>query len=294
MRELGLEPKSFATSGNSLAGNKVTRSMNVHSSAFGKTLKSMRRERGLSQADLADRLGSTQRHVSFLETGRAQPSRYMIQRIERELAQPVSSSLVLYETAGFASPYKCRADDSPDVLEALDLIENRLLANWPFPAFVLDKRWTILRHNTPGKQFLAGLIDDQNVPANMFQIFLSPTFRERVLNWEGAAPIFAARLYKEASSDPELADLLNKAHESGLLDGLDEIHREEVPVFVPVEVLGPDGGRLRITSLLGQLASVQDAVIEGMTIEMMVPMDAATENCFLAAGQMAGAVDAAQ
>jgi len=259
--------------------------MNVQSSPFGNSLKALRRERGLSQADLAARIGSTQRHVSFLETGRAGPSPYMIQRIERELALPVARSQVLYQAAGFASPYKCRAEDSPDVIEALDLIETRLLAHWPFAAYVLDRRWTILRSNLPGKLFLTGFADQQNQPPNLFRIFLSPSFRERILNWEEAAPIFAARLYREAAEDPELAGLLEEARDSGLLDGLDETFREDVPVFVPVEVLAPDGIRLRVTSLLGQLASVQDAVIEGMTIELMVPMDAETETCLLGAGR---------
>jgi transcriptional regulator with XRE-family HTH domain len=253
---------------------------------FGMTLKALRHERGLSQTDLAAKLGSTQRHVSFLETGRASPSRFMIQRIERELALPVGRSQILYEAAGFASPYKCRAEDSPDVVEALDLIEKRLLAHWPFPAYVLDKRWTILRQNAPGKLFLSGFADTGNQPPNLFRIFLSSTFRERILNWREAAPIFAARLYREAAEDPELADLLEEARAGGLLDGLEETFREDVPVFVPVEVMTPDGSRLRITSLLGQLASVQDAVIEGMTIELMVPMDEKSETCLLAAGAL--------
>lgn len=262
--------------------------MSEQRSAFGTTLKALRRERGLSQAGLAAKLGSTQRHVSFLETGRAAPSRYMLQRIERELALPVSRSQVLYETAGFASPYKCRAEDSRDVVEALDLIETRLLAHWPFPAYLLDKSWTILRTNAPGSLFLAGFAEPGNQPPNLFRIFLSPAFRERILNWREAAPIFAARLYKEAAEDPELESLLEEARESGLLDGLDETYREDVPVFVPVEVMAPDGSRLRVTSLLGQLASVQDAVIEGMTIELMVPMDQPSENCLLAAGTRDG------
>jgi len=261
--------------------------MNQHSPAFGKTLKALRRERGLSQAVLATRLGSTQRHLSFLETGRARPSPYMIQRIERELALPVARSQVLYETAGFASPYKCRAKDSPDVIDALDLIETRLLAHWPFPAYVLDKRWTILRTNAPGKLFLAAFTEAQNQPPNLFRIFLSPAFRDRILNWAEAAPIFAARLYREAAEDPELEDLLEQARAGGLLDGLDETFREDVPVFVPVEVLAPDGNRLRVTSLIGQLASVQDAVIEDMTIELMVPMDVSTETCLLTGAQAA-------
>jgi len=67
-----------------------------------------------------------------------------------------------------------------------------------------------------------------------------------------------------------------------------------VPVFVPVEVLGPDGSRLRLTSMIGQLASVQDAVVEGMTIELFVPMDTATENCLLSAGKPPRDLDAAE
>ena len=268
--------------------------MNMNGSAFGKSLKTLRAERGLSQSDLAGRIGSTQRHVSFLETGRSRPSRFMLQRIERELALPVSRSQVLYDTAGFASPYKHRAEESRDVQDALNLIETRLLANWPFPAFVLDKRWTILRSNGPGKLFVAGIVGPQNEPPNMFRIFLSQTFRERILNWKEAAPIFAARLYREAADDPDLADLLEQARASGILDGLDETFREDVPVFVPVEVLGPDGKQLRITSLLGQLASVQDAVVEGMTIELMVPMDSETENCLYGASRPSPELNAAE
>jgi transcriptional regulator with XRE-family HTH domain len=254
---------------------------------FGTTLKALRRERGLSQDGLAARLGSTQRHVSFLETGRAEPSRFMVQRIERELALPVARAQVLFEAAGFSSPYKCRAEDSPDIVEALDLIETRLLRHWPFPAYVLDKRWTILRHNEPGARFLSGLHEGGNEPPNLFRIFLSQAFRERVLNWQEAAPIFAARLYREAAEDPELEVLLEQARESGVLDGLDECFREDIPSFVPVEVQGPDGNRLRLTSLLGQLASVQDAVVEGLTVELMVPMDAASESCLLGSGARA-------
>ncbi|GAB4522529.1 MAG: helix-turn-helix transcriptional regulator [Roseibium sp.] len=268
--------------------------MSPTDSVFGRTLKSLRRDRGLSQIDLAGRLGSTQRHISFLETGRARPSRQMIQRIERELALSIGRSQVLYEAAGFASPYRHRAEASPDVVEALDLIETRLLAHWPFPAFVLDKRWTILRRNGPGKLFLADLVEDTNRPPNLFRIFLSQTFRQRVLNWPEAAPVFAARLYREAAEDKDLEVLLEQARAAGLLDGLEDSFREDVPVFVPVEVMGPDGSRLRLTSLLGQLASVQDAVIEGMTIELMVPMDAASEACLLGAAAAGAVNDAAE
>ncbi|WP_417684725.1 helix-turn-helix domain-containing protein [Roseibium sp.] len=256
--------------------------MTIVSGGFGQVLKALRRERGLSQADLADRLESTQRHISFLETGRTQPSRFMLQRIERSLALPVAKRLVLYEAAGFTSPYRRREEASAEVEAALDLIERQLLRHWPFPAYVLNKRWTVLRANTAGTTFLSAIAPDQPHPANLFEVFLDPDFRHRILNWEQTAPIFAARLFRAAADDPDLADLLDQATQAGLLAGLPEHLPDEIPIFVPMHFEGPDGSRLQMTSMLGQLASVQDAVIEGMTIELVVPMDTATEACLTA------------
>ncbi|GAA0772726.1 XRE family transcriptional regulator [Roseibium denhamense] len=268
--------------------------MNGQTRAFGESLRTLRKEQGFSQAELAARLGTTQRHVSFLETGRAAPSRFMLERIERELALPIARVQVLFENAGFVSPYKRRTEDSPDVIAALDLIDRYLLANWPFPAFVLDKHWNVLRQNTPGRALLDDLAGPHNRHANFFEIFLSPSFRKRVLNWRDAAPIFAARLYRAASHDEAMRSLLDQAQKAGLLDDLEVTGRDDIPVFVPVEIEGPDGQRLRLTSLLGQLASVQDAIVEGMTVEMMVPLDDGSQECLLAAAQSAFPLKAAE
>ena len=262
----------------------------MSASPFGEMLRALRREHGLSQIELAQRLGSTQRHLSFLETGRARPSRSMLQRIERELSLPIPRSHVLYDLAGFASPHTVRAEESLEARETLDLIEHRILANWPFPAFVLDTRWTIQRLNGPGKQFISEFVRDQNEPENLFKIFLSPAFRKCVLNWEDVAPALAARLFKEAAKDRELSELLEQAQNVGILDDRNTACLETVPVFVPAVISGPNGSQLRLTSLLGQLASAQDAIIEGMTIELMVPMDAATEDLLLGNGSTTASI----
>lgn len=246
---------------------------------FGPVLRGLRKGTGLSQAAFAGQIGSTQRHVSFLETGRAQPSTFMIDRIARALALPVAARLGLYEAAGLPSPYKRRDFDSHEIAEALDVIEHRVLAHWPFPAYVLNKRWDILRMNVTGRMFLAGSAQDpgNDIP-NLFEILTSAAFRNRILNWPEAAPILATRLYREAREDAGLADLLARATDAGLFDGIDQALLTDIPIFVPVELEGPAGERLRLTSLLGQLASVQDAIIEGMTVELMVPLDRDTEN----------------
>lgn len=254
--------------------------MMVNNTAFGNFLKALRHELGLSQADFAARMSSTQRHLSFLETGRAQPGRPMIQRIEREFALPISKRLVLYEAAGFTSPYKRRDFESEEVREALDLIENRLLLHWPFPGFVLDRKWNILRANIQGRGFLENTIPDANTPPNLFRIFTSKAFRERILNWDEVAPILATRLYREAADDEGIKTLLKEANENGLFAGI-KSQESDIPIFVPVEFRGENGDIMRLTSLLGQLASVQDAIIEGMTVELMVPMDIETEHMLL-------------
>ncbi|WP_286175681.1 helix-turn-helix domain-containing protein [Labrenzia sp. CE80] len=254
--------------------------------AFGRTLRSVRGQAGLSQCDFANRLGTTQRHLSFLETGRARPSLSMIQRVEREFALPIASRLALYEAAGLHSPYKRRDLASEEISEALDIIEHRLLRHWPFPAYVVDKRWTILRSNTAGQRFLSATCPPGNEPPNLFRILTGDDFRSRVTNWKEAAPVLATRLYREAAEDPEMAALLEEALAAGLFDGIDANETSdttiEIPVFVPIEFSAPDGVKLRLTSMLGQLASVQDAIIEGMTIELMVPMDEASEQLMLA------------
>lgn len=246
---------------------------------FGPALRALRQEFNLSQAEFAAKLHSTQRHVSFLETGRAQPTRSMIQRIEREYHLPISRRLMLYDAAGMTSPYKRRDLASEEIVEALDIIERHVLGNWPFPGFVLDKRWSVLRMNPAARRFLQIPEDQRNAPFNLFELLISSAFRDQIVNWREAAPLLYTRLYSHAEDDTGLKALFERAVSEGLFDEVmqDDKKLGDVPVFVPVELKRPDGTRLRMSSLLGQLASVQDAIIEGMTIEMMVPLDEATE-----------------
>jgi len=251
----------------------------VRSTSFGQALRALRKELNISQSALADRLSSTQRHLSFLETGRAQPSTQMVDRISRVLGLPISKRLSLYEAAGLTSPYKRRDFGSEEVLEALDIVEKRVLAHWPFPAYVLNKRWDILRMNDQGNAFLGQAASPgSNEAPNLFELLMENAFRDRVLNWTEVAPILATRLIREAREDAGLAALLQRASEQGLFTETEAEPTETVPIFVPVLFEGPGGIPVRMTSLLGQLVSVQDAIIEGLTIELLVPIDQESED----------------
>lgn len=250
--------------------------------AFGPVLKDVRSHLGISQAELALRLESTQRHVSFLETGRSVPSHAFVIRICRELGLSVAQRANLFDASGHPNPYPARDFSSQDVTAALDMIEARVLANWPFPALVLDASWNVLRANGAFQTMLGPLMPEGNAPANLLATMLSPVFRALIINWEEAVGALYFRLQAAAAEDQQVAEIFAQARAAGTFDEMD-LGNGEVPVFVPIEMQLPKGPRLSITSMIGKLASTQDALVEGFDIELMIPTDGASEAIMRAA-----------
>lgn len=252
---------------------------------FGAVLRGLRRELGLSQSELALKLGSTQRHFSFLETGRSQPSRDMIARLATGLDLSAGQRAALFEASGFRSPYSRRHITSPDIVEALDMIADRVLAHWPFPAFALDPDWTVLRANTPAEKMLAMFASESSGgPRNLLQTMLSPAFNAMIENWGEASTAFYFRLLTAAGESTLVREALAQARADGLFDGISQTlaNSRDIPVYVPLVMAPMPGVKLRLTSVLGQLASVHDALVEGIDIEFLVPIDASSELTMLA------------
>jgi len=246
---------------------------------FGETLRSVRRELGLSQEAVALALGTTQRHLSFLETGRSGPTRAMLGRLVAGLGLTASHRAALFAASGFRNPYPPRTLDGEELQASLDLMARRVLHHWPFPAFVVDKDWNFLRMNAPGERMIAAF---GGVP-NMHALFLSPAFGALVTNWEQASASFYMRIQEVARRSPSVATALERAvaegrfdHVARVLGGLDA-DMEEVPVFVPIEVQLPNGAQMRFTSMHGRWVSVHDAVAEQFEVELLVPLDDASE-----------------
>lgn len=254
------------------------------SNTFGPALQNLRQELGLSQSALADRLSTTQRHVSFLETGRSQPGRAMLGRLVTGLDLNAAQRASLFEVSGFRNPYKRRDFGSVEVAETLDMIEHRLLAHWPFPGFVLDADWTILRMNKPAAAMVSPFQDQLSGETNMFSIFLSEQFRGQVENWEEASTTLYFRMQTAASHSTFIRGKFNEARENGVFDHISKAITSamDIPIYVPVVLKHPSGARLKLTSLLGQLVSVHDALVEGFEIELMIPVDEETEACLSA------------
>ncbi|MCT8159304.1 helix-turn-helix domain-containing protein [Pseudoruegeria sp. SHC-113] len=254
----------------------------MEQTAFGPVLKSVRSALGLSQAALALELASTQRHISFLETGRAQPSRSFLVRLCAELRLSPGQRASLFAASGYANPYRMRELDSRDVTATLDMIEHRVLGNWPFPAFLLDKSWNILRRNAMAQHLFGAFLpgtEPTNSPDNLLAVMLSPGFMGLIENWEDASAALFFRLQSAAARDATVAAIFDDARARGLFAHVEALLTDgrTVPVYIPVVIRPPGGASLRITSLLGQLATVQDEMVEGFDIELLIPEDAATE-----------------
>ena len=245
---------------------------------FGPAMRSMRSDLGISQLDLAHAIGTTQRHVSFLETGRSVPTRDFVIRLAVGLTLSLPQRSALFEAAGFQNPYMQREIGSQAHKSVLDMLDRRVLAHWPYPAFVLDEMWNILRVNPIGVGLLGQFLEPENCAPSLFDVFLSARFQDRLENWEQVSLVFYFRMQAAAEQFPQLAQKLDAARAAGLFDHMSTTLRnlDDVPAYIPAILRNPDGSKLVMTSFVGRLASAHDATIAGLEIELMVPMDDAT------------------
>ena len=249
--------------------------MGTSSTDFGASLRRLRQELGLSQEAMAEVVGSTQRHVSFLETGRSAPTRAMLGRIITALSPTAAQRAALFEASGFRSPYPHRRLDDAALGATLDLIHHQVLRHWPFSGFIVDRDWTFLRANGPGERMIA-MFD--GIP-NMHALFLSPDFAALVENWLPASASFYTRIQEVARRSEVVRSALDLAVAEGRFDHVAATlaGTEDVPIYVPIVVKLPNGPRMSFTSLHGRLVSVHDAVAEGFEVELMVPLNASSE-----------------
>jgi transcriptional regulator with XRE-family HTH domain len=239
--------------------------------------------RGVSQLALATNAGTSTRHLSFLERGRAQPSREMVLRLAAALDVPLRERNALLGAAGFAAIYRESGLDAPSMRALLRMIEFTLARFEPFPAFLLDRCFRVLRANGAAAKALGGFASAAPVwreqPANVLRLTLHPDgLRPHIVNFAEVAAGMLARLERTvatAGDDPELAAL---ERELRALPGLPE--PGELPVALdPVLPLHLKRGELevRLFTMLSQVSAAQDVTAAELHIESLMPADAASE-----------------
>jgi transcriptional regulator with XRE-family HTH domain len=246
------------------------------SQSIGELLRDWRQRRRLSQLDLALDADISTRHLSFVETGRAQPSRDMVLRLADELDVPLRERNAMLLLAGYAPVFADRSLDDRNLAQAMNAIETLLKAHEPFPALAVDRHWNLVTANSAGLALTNGIAAHLLVPPiNVLRLSLHP---------DGAAP----RIANLAEWKAHLLHRLRKQFEASadpvLLDLLEELRSYPAPppekpnlaaIAVPLVINYPSGTMsfLSTTMLFG---SPLDVTLSELAIEFFLPADAET------------------
>jgi transcriptional regulator with XRE-family HTH domain len=257
--------------------------------SFGSRLRWWRTHRGLSQLDLAGAAGTPQRHVSFLESGRAQPSREMVLRLAAALDVPLRQQNALLLAAGFAPSWRESDLAAPELATVNQALDHMLAQQEPFPAVVVDRRWNLLRANAGAGWLTAFLTGPSPVPAstgtvNMAEWLMSPDgLRPLLVNWQDVAIYFLRGVQADAIADgtQETADLLRRLLAYPGVPALSYLPAlEELPSPVLAMHFRKGQTSLRLFTTIATLGTPQDVTVQELRIECFFPADEATAQVF--------------
>mgnify|MGYP001822509786 FL=1 len=247
-----------------------------------------RQFRRLSQLDLALAANVSQRHVSWLETGRSRPSREMVLRLSEAMEIPLRARNTLLQAAGFAAAYQESGLDEDSMAPVLDALERVLEHHEPLPAIVVDRCWNVRRQNRASERLLGAigdltpLLQASGDELNLALLTLHPDgLRRMISNWEQAARAFVRRLESEAraAGDPAVRERLRSFIElAGPLD--DDAPPTEGLVPVLPLTLNLDGLALSLFSVISTFGTPQDITTDELRIETFFPADEATRQFF--------------
>jgi transcriptional regulator with XRE-family HTH domain len=246
----------------------------------GTLLREWRRRRRLSQLDLSLEAAVSARHLSFVETGRAHPSRELVLHLAERLEVPLRERNTLLLAAGYAPVYPATSLEADEMAPVRDALDRILEGHEPYPALVVDRRWDILAANAPANALIAG-VDPELLqpPVNALRVSLDPRgLASRIANFAEWSTHLLTRLERQAAlaGDPELTAL----HEE--LRALPGVEDDEPPsldaaalLFTPLR-LRTDGAELSFFSTISTFGTALDVTLAELSIEAFFPADAAT------------------
>jgi len=253
---------------------------------FGDLLRAWRTRRRLSQLDLATEAGISSRHVSFIETGRTQPSREMVLLLAAVLDVPLRDRNSLLTLAGYAPIYRETPLQAPALAQARRALDFLLRQQEPYPALVLDRHWNVIQVNEGTARVQAVFLDPVAVeklgPPNAMRLMFHPAaFRPYIANWEATAASLIQWLHRDLVSgfdDPDTRALLDE-----LLEYPDvprqwrTVDLEASPLpFLSIEFRKGDLALSYFTTLTS-LGTPHDITLHELRVESFFPADDATE-----------------
>jgi transcriptional regulator with XRE-family HTH domain len=250
-------------------------------SPFGERLRHWRQRRRLSQLDLAHVAEVSTRHLSYVETGRASPSRDMVLRLLDRLDIPLRERNALLQAAGYAPMYRERALDAPDMAGARDAVKRILDCHEPWPALAMDRHWNLVMANRMVPMLMAGAAPRLlEAPINVLRLSLHPEgLAPRIANLQQWRGHLFERLRQQihATGDDTLAVLLAELKgypetvgpDAGALPG------EHHGVLMPFQ-FDTGHGVLHLVSTTTVFGSPVDITLQELALETFFPADEAS------------------
>ena len=257
---------------------------------FGPMLRTWRRRRGASQLALALQSGVSQRHVSFLESGRAKPSREMVVQLTTALDVPLRQRNTMLLAAGFAPVYRETSLGAPELTPVRQAIDRMLKQQEPYPAVVIDRLWNLLDANDAAMAFTVFLNEGPPPPPpgkqpNLLRSLLDPKgLRPKLANWEEVARYLVSTTYAEILADggepKALAFIEEVMAYPDVPASFRKLRFEErpAPVLTLDYIVG--GKSLSVFTTIATLGTPQDVTLQEVRIECFFPADDRSDALF--------------
>jgi len=245
---------------------------------LGNLLRYWRHQRGKSQLDLSLDTGISQRHLSFVESGRSVPSRDLLMIVSETLDIPLRERNALLLASGYAPVYTEHAWEVPEMAAVTKAIGRMLQQQEPHPALVLDRYWNVIRTNDAAPRFFGSFIDleARRKPRNLLDLMFDPAgMRPFVEQWESVAAGLLQRVHREAVGhvvDQKTVELLKGLEKYPGVKELTRTPKAQGPV-IPIAFV-KDGKRSSYFSLITTVGTPQCVTAQELRIECMFPADA--------------------
>lgn len=242
--------------------------------------------RRLSQLELATVADVSQRHVSFLETGRAKPSREMVIHLAIALDVPLRDRNAMLAAAGYSDEYQETALAAPALDQVRGILETILRAHEPFPAIVVDRAWDVVMTNDSARRFTSTMVDITSPVLaegmNAIKLVLHPGgVKPFLVNWAQVATATVRRIEHEIATRPTDTALLELRDEVLAYPEVAELRTspalpEPEDLLVPIHYRIGDR-ELRLFSTIATIGEAHDITLEELRLETFFAADPETE-----------------
>jgi transcriptional regulator with XRE-family HTH domain len=256
---------------------------------LGTLLRGWRQRRHLSQLDLAGLAEVSARHLSFIETGRARPSREMVLHLAEHLDVPLRDRNALLLAGGFAPSYRETDLDAPEMEPVREALDRVLSGHEPYPAVVVDRRWNLVAANKASAAFMAGVSPELLAPpVNVLRLALHPEgMAPRIINFSEWSEHLLDRLRRHVllTGDEELRELEEELRRYPGVPGPSTHAGVEGAGEIAVTLRVRHGdGELRLLSTIATFGTAIDITAAELAIEAFFPADAETAAALQPAG----------